>query len=83
VARPSFRQPGARNSNVLSTSTSLTLASGTTLSLNGTSSQRLNTLNFTDATIDFGTTGTANYLLLGMPAPASGTLTITKLDEWF
>ena len=65
-------------SNALSASSNLTLAADTTFSLNGTSSQKLNLLSFTNATVDFGTTGTANYLLLSNIGSTSGLLTISN-----
>jgi autotransporter-associated beta strand protein len=65
-------------SNALSSSTDLTLGSGATLSLSGFASQRVNTLNATNASLDFGTTGTANYFLLGNVGTTTGTFTVSN-----
>ncbi len=65
-------------SDALSSSTDLTLSAGTTFSLGGAFSQRVDLLSFTDASIDFGTTGSANYFLLSDIGTATGLLTISN-----
>ncbi len=62
--------------NALSASSALALASGTTLSLGGAYSARVASLGYADATLDFGTSGTANAFLFGSAGSASGTLTV-------
>jgi fibronectin-binding autotransporter adhesin len=51
--------------NVIADSSNLTLGSGASFNLNGTRSERVGVLSFDNSTIDFGTTGTPNYFLIG------------------
>ena len=64
--------------NALAPTSNLTLNTDATFSLNGSFSQQLNLLSFTNGTIDFGTTGTANHLVLSNIGTMSGLLTISN-----
>lgn len=68
-------------SDTLAGTSNVTLGSGATLALTGTNSQQIGTLNFTSATVDFGTVGTANHFVFGADGTHSGTLTIRNWTE--
>ncbi|MBW7894308.1 MAG: autotransporter-associated beta strand repeat-containing protein, partial [Opitutaceae bacterium] len=63
-------------SDVIASSSNLSLGYGSTLALGGTNSQAFGTLSFDTATIDFGTTGTANYFLFADDGSYASTLNI-------
>ena len=65
-------------SNRIADTSNLTLGYGSTLQLGGAFSERVNILAFDTATVDFGTTGTANYFLFGDDGAFAGSLNIAN-----
>lgn len=68
-------------SNILGDSAALSLGASATLSLAGTSSERVGALSFNSSTIDFGPTGAANHFVFSSVGTMSGTLTIANWTE--
>jgi len=54
---------------------------GGTFNLNGSYSQRVNTLNYNNGTLDYGTTGTANNFMFGAAGTQAGTLTVNNWES--
>ncbi len=65
-------------SNVIADTSNLTLGYGSTLQLGGTHSERVGSLAFDTAAIDFGPTGTANYFLFADDGTFAGSLNISN-----
>lgn len=68
-------------SNALNINTDLTLQSGSTLQLNGAYSLAVTDFSFSDATLDFGTMGSANDFLFSDSATHAATLSILNWSE--
>ncbi len=68
-------------SNAIGASATLDIQTGGTFSLGGAYSVEVASLSFGNATLDFGTTGTANSFLFGTAGTATGTLTVVNWES--
>ena len=68
-------------SNALGSSSDLTLNASSTMALDGAYSVLVNNFSYTDAVLDYGTTGTANAFLFNNAGTGSGILTVTNWES--
>ena len=65
-------------SDIISNSSDVTINTAATLALSGSFSDEVDILNYDNGTLDFGTIGTTNHLLISDDGTQSGSLTINN-----